>query len=152
MQLSRCDSAQRSGPHKPANLRGLALHPNGDGSKVSSQMGTLHTARPALVVAGPGQDLIKVWPLPVEQTWWEDGLEEVHNCGDSGCSHLWRLRVVEERRGRSVRGASWLSGRGNGLDSGAIRQTFSIRWVKYCAASTARIRSMTRVEDTRERR
>jgi hypothetical protein len=30
MQLSRCDSAQRPGPHKPANLKGLALHPNGN--------------------------------------------------------------------------------------------------------------------------
>ena len=24
------------------------------------------------MVACPGQDLIKVWPLPVEQPWWED--------------------------------------------------------------------------------
>ena len=28
--------------------------------------------RSALVVACPGQDLIRVWPLPVEQPWWGD--------------------------------------------------------------------------------
>ena len=28
--------------------------------------------RSALVVACPGQDLIRVWPLPMEQPWWED--------------------------------------------------------------------------------
>ena len=28
--------------------------------------------RSVLVVACPGQDLIRVWPLPVEQPWWED--------------------------------------------------------------------------------
>jgi hypothetical protein len=30
MQLSRYHTAQAAGPHKPANLKGLALHPNGD--------------------------------------------------------------------------------------------------------------------------
>ena len=29
-----------------------------------------HSGRPALVLACPGHDLIKVWPLPVEQAWW----------------------------------------------------------------------------------
>ena len=24
------------------------------------------------MVACPGQDMIKVWPLPVERPWWED--------------------------------------------------------------------------------
>ena len=28
--------------------------------------------RPALVVACPGQDMIRVWPLPVEQPWFGD--------------------------------------------------------------------------------
>jgi hypothetical protein len=28
-----------------------------------------HSQRSALVVACPGQDLIRVWPLPVEQPW-----------------------------------------------------------------------------------
>ena len=32
--------------------------------------------RPALVLACQGQDLIKVWPLPVEQPWFEDGFED----------------------------------------------------------------------------
>ena len=27
--------------------------------------------RPALVVACPGRDMIRVWPLPMEQPWWE---------------------------------------------------------------------------------
>jgi len=33
-------------------------------------------ARPALVVVCPGQDLIRVWPLPVEQPWIEDRAED----------------------------------------------------------------------------
>ena len=31
-----------------------------------------HRGRAALMVACPGQDLIKVWPLPMEAPWFED--------------------------------------------------------------------------------
>ncbi len=31
-----------------------------------------HRARPALVLACPGQDMLRVWPLPVVQPWFED--------------------------------------------------------------------------------
>jgi hypothetical protein len=31
-----------------------------------------HSERPALVLACPGQDLIKVWPLPPASPWWEE--------------------------------------------------------------------------------
>jgi len=31
-----------------------------------------HVDRGIVAVAGVGQDMIKVWPLPVEQPWWED--------------------------------------------------------------------------------
>ncbi len=34
-----------------------------------------HGERLALAVACPGQDLIRVWPLPVEQPWWEDDVQ-----------------------------------------------------------------------------
>jgi hypothetical protein len=33
-----------------------------------------HSERLALVVASPGQDLIRVWPWPVEAPWFEDDL------------------------------------------------------------------------------
>ncbi len=35
-----------------------------------------HRARPALVLACPRQDMLRVWPLPVVQPWSEDPLEE----------------------------------------------------------------------------
>jgi hypothetical protein len=31
-----------------------------------------HNERPALVLACPGRDMIRVWPLPVEQPGWAD--------------------------------------------------------------------------------
>jgi hypothetical protein len=34
-----------------------------------------HSGRPALAVACVGRDMIEVWPLPVEQPWWEDTIE-----------------------------------------------------------------------------
>lgn len=36
-----------------------------------------HSKRPALVLACPGQDLIKVWPLPVDQPWGEESVHSV---------------------------------------------------------------------------
>jgi hypothetical protein len=51
-----------------------------------------HSERPALVLACSGQNLIKVWPLPVESPWWED----------LRCPHLVpgsvTIAEVEERR------------------------------------------------------
>jgi hypothetical protein len=35
-----------------------------------------HVDRGIMAVACVGRDLIRLWPLPVEQPWWEDGLEE----------------------------------------------------------------------------
>ena len=34
-------------------------------------------ARSALVVACPGQDMIRVWPLPVEQPWFEHPVDQM---------------------------------------------------------------------------
>ena len=35
-----------------------------------------HAQRGIVALACAGRDMIKVWPLPVETPWWEDGLEE----------------------------------------------------------------------------
>lgn len=35
-----------------------------------------HRAQPALVVACPGRDMLRVWPLPVVAPWSEEPLEE----------------------------------------------------------------------------
>ncbi len=35
-----------------------------------------HRARPALVLACPGQDMLRVWPLPVMSPWFEDPVED----------------------------------------------------------------------------
>ena len=35
-----------------------------------------HHARPALVLACPGRDMIRMWPLPVVQPWFEDPIED----------------------------------------------------------------------------
>ena len=35
-----------------------------------------HSGRRALVVACVGRDMIRVWPLPVEQPWWEHTEDE----------------------------------------------------------------------------
>jgi hypothetical protein len=34
-----------------------------------------HVNRGVVAVACVGRDLIRVWPLPVEETWWEDAIE-----------------------------------------------------------------------------
>lgn len=33
------------------------------------------TGENTLVVACPGRDMLRVWPLPVGQPWWEDSAE-----------------------------------------------------------------------------
>lgn len=33
-----------------------------------------HRARPALVLACPGQDMLRLWPLPLVQPWFEDAV------------------------------------------------------------------------------
>jgi len=38
-----------------------------------------HSERPALVLACPGQDLIRVWPLPVEQPSFDDAMPGVQH-------------------------------------------------------------------------
>ena len=35
-----------------------------------------HVDRGIVAVACVGRDMIKVWPLPVETPWWEDGFED----------------------------------------------------------------------------
>jgi hypothetical protein len=35
-----------------------------------------HVDRGIVAVACVGHDMILVWPLPVEQPWWEDGFED----------------------------------------------------------------------------
>lgn len=35
-----------------------------------------HWARPALVLTCPGQDMLRVWPLPVMSPWFEDPIED----------------------------------------------------------------------------
>ena len=35
-----------------------------------------HVDRGIVALACVGRDMIKVWPLPVEQPWWEDGLAD----------------------------------------------------------------------------
>lgn len=35
-----------------------------------------HRARPALVLACPGRDMLRVWPLPFMSPWFEDPIED----------------------------------------------------------------------------
>jgi hypothetical protein len=53
-----------------------------------------HVERGIVAVACVGQDTIKVWPLPVEQPWWEDDLEN----STTGETVLIRMRHVETSR------------------------------------------------------